>query len=339
MEKRKKKAIKGEIYLGIREIANIANVSTATVSRVINHPDRCSKSTRERVEKIIKEYKYIPNENIKHIFSKSSRTIAIFIYDISNPFYTKLIMQLNELCFNEHYSLLICVSENDPEKERAYLELCLAKRCEGIILTEGVHNTLFEHIDIPIVSLDRYDNTNISCVTSESYFSMRNMVNYLYNLGHRKIAFIGPEKSLCSTDKRFNGCLDELKEKNIYNADYIFRNGSKQNPTLGKIALQYFLSLPEMPTAIICSNDMIALGVINEATIMNIPVPESLSVCGFDHVLDEFLHLPLTSIAQNIPQIALELFHLIIDPPETAQRKIIDVTFFPGKTCSAVNLS
>ena len=109
-------------FLGIREIAQMANVSTATVSRVINHPEKCSEQTRKKVEKIIQENNYIPNETIKNIFSKSSNTIAIFIYDISNPFFTNLIMELNNICFKEHYTLLICDTENDIEKEKEYLK-------------------------------------------------------------------------------------------------------------------------------------------------------------------------------------------------------------------------
>lgn len=207
MDKNKDLQKKEKTFLGIREIASIANVSTATVSRVINHPEKCSENTRNKVEQIIKEYKYVPNENIKHIFSKSSKTIAIFIYDITNPFYTQLIMELNELCFKEHYTLLICASENDLQKEKAYLELCLAKRCEGIILTEGVSNRLFENIDIPFVSLDRKDNTSISCITSESYYSIRKIVNYLYNLGHRKIAFVGQKKIFVLLKIVFKGIM------------------------------------------------------------------------------------------------------------------------------------
>lgn len=337
MDKNKDLQKKEKTFLGIREIASIANVSTATVSRVINHPEKCSENTRNKVEQIIKEYKYVPNENIKHIFSKSSKTIAIFIYDITNPFYTQLIMELNELCFKEHYTLLICASENDLQKEKAYLELCLAKRCEGIILTEGVSNRLFENIDIPFVSLDRKDNTSISCITSESYYSIRKIVNYLYNLGHRKIAFVGPEKNLCTVENRFQGYYDELKEKDIICKDYIFKQGKSQDSKLGRTALQYFLSLSDMPTAIVCSNDMVALGVINEATLMSIPVPEALSVCGFDHVLDEFLHIPLTTVEQNIPQLASELFYQLTNPPKKPMNKVIDSFFIPGQTCATLS--
>lgn len=321
-------------FIGIREIARLADVSTATVSRVINHPEKCSEKSRSKVEKIIKEYNYVPNESIKRIFSKSSNTIAIFIQDINNPFYTRLIIELNNICFKTNYSLLICNTENNVEKEKAYLELCLARRCVGIILTEGLSTKLFENMDIPFVSLDRNENSHIPCVTSESYNSIRKVVNYLYNLGHRHIAFVGSEQGLCSVEIRFSGYADEMSGKSLpLLQEYIFREKTALDTRLGKRALQHFLSLPHPPTAVICANDMIALGVINQAAQMNIEIPHDLSVCGFDHVLDDFLPIPLTTVEQNIPQLAQELFNFLINPDEQAQTKIVDTVFIPGYTC------
>lgn len=322
-------------YLGIREIAQIANVSTATVSRVINHPEKCSPETRAKVEKIIKEYNYIPNETIKNIFSKSSNTIAIFILDISNPFYYQLIMELNNLCFDNHYTLLICDTENSIEKEKAYLEFCIAKRCMGIILTEGMSNTLFQNISIPLVSLDRKEALNTSLVTSENYYSIRKVIDYLYNLGHRRIAFAGPKHNYVSIETRYQGYRDELEQKQIpFYPEYVYREGNSLNTKLGKSALQYFLSLPQMPTAIVCANDMIAMGLINEARVMNISIPDTLSVCGFDHVLNDLFHPPLTTVKQDIPKIAEKLFSALTNATTEPTQEIVESTFIPGRTCA-----
>lgn len=322
-------------FLGIREIAQIAKVSTATVSRVINHPEQCSPKTREKVEKIIKKYNYIPNEAIKNIFSKTSNTIAIFIHDIQNPFYTQLIMEMNNLCFNNHYTLLICDTENNTEKEQEYLKFCLAKRCEGLILTEGLSIDLFKDLSIPFVFLDRYNSPNHSFVTSDNYDSVRKVVNYLYNLGHRKIAFVGPLEDYCSVKPRYQGYIDELTEKHLpVLPEYIYRKAHNFNAKLGKNALQYFLSLSDMPTAVVCANDMIALGLINEARNMNIEIPEKLSICGFDHTLDDFMHVPLTTVEQDIPKLAEALFHAVTVSSDKPTQTIIKTKFIPGHTCA-----
>ena len=335
MKKQNMAEKKENSFIGIREIAQIANVSTATVSRAINHPEKCSEKTREKIQKIIKEYNYVPNESIKHIFSKSSNTIAIFIQDITNPFYAYLITEINNLCFKERYTLFICNTENAIEKEKAYLELCLAKRCAGIILTEGTTNKLYKNIEIPLVALDRKESDGIPSVTSESNSSIRKVISYLHNLGHQKIAFVGPYNSFCSVKNRYKAYETSMNEMNIpIRPEYIFRENGRVDTKFGREALQYFLSLPEMPTALICANDLIALGVINEAKLLNIDVPEALSVCGYDHVLDNLLHIPLTTVEQNIPEIASELFSALIDPPERPTQKIIDSTFIPGQTCA-----
>lgn len=324
-------------FIGIREIAQIANVSTATVSRVINHPEKCSEKTRLKVEKIIKEYNYVPNESIKHIFSKSSNTIAIFIQDINNPFYAHLIIELNNLCFREHYTLFICNTENEIEKEKAYLELCLAKRCAGIILTEGTTNKLYNNLDIPFVALDRKEDNIIPSVTSESRFSIHKAISYLHNLGHTKIAFVGPYHSFCTVKNRYNAYKCAMEDINIpINKDYIYCKNGQVNTEYGKKALQYLLSLPDMPTALLCANDLIALGVINEAKLMNIDIPEELSICGYDHVLDNYLHVPMTTIEQNIAELAEALFSALINPPEKPIQKVIASTFIPGHTCARV---
>ena len=161
------------------------------------------------------------------------------------------------------------------------------------------------------------------------------MINYLYNLGHRRIAFVGSKHRFVSVEKRYQGYLDELKEKNIpFRSEYIYREGKSLDTKLGRQALRYFLSLSQMPTALLCANDMVALGVINEARSMNIDIPETMSICGFDHVLDEFLPVPLTTVEQNISKIAEELFYSLTEQPDTPIEKIVDSTFIPGKTCA-----
>ena len=108
-------------YIGIRDIAKLAGVSTATVSRVINNPEMTSEKVRKKVQKVIEEYNYIPNQPVKKIFSKTSNTIAVFIYDMENPFFISLIKELNQICLEHNYMLLICDTGSSPELEKKYL--------------------------------------------------------------------------------------------------------------------------------------------------------------------------------------------------------------------------
>lgn len=331
----KKSAPERTSYIGIREIARLSGVSTATVSRVINHPSQCRPETIKKVQTVIRKYKYIPNENIKNIFTKSSNTIAIFIQSISNPFYTRLIGQLNECLLKNRYTLMICDTGNDIEKEKTYRDFCFAKRCQGIIITEGVTNTLFDNIDIPIVWLDRHDTPDTSFVTSNNYESAREAVQYLYNLGHRNIAFVRTETNLQSVENRFRGYRDGLKALHIpFREELVFRYGTDLDVRLGKKAVKYFLLMQNKPTAVFCSNDMVALGVINEANRLGVKVPDNLSVCGFDHVLDDVSYIRLTTFEQNIPAIVDAMLKILIKYPERKTYTTIPTRFISGETCT-----
>ncbi|PXV95488.1 LacI family transcriptional regulator [Lachnotalea glycerini] len=328
-------------FIGIREIAKLAGVSTATVSRVINTPDKTSPKVREKVEKIIKEYNYIPNQTIKNIFSKTSNSIAIFIYDMENPFFINLIKDLNKICLDNKYTLLILDTENNPDLETSYIEYCISNRCAGIILTEGLDYNLFEPYknQIPIVSLDRSTKGVYSTVHSNNREMIHKVIDYLYNLNHRKIGFVGSEKTFDSIESRLCGYKEALTNKNIpINPEYIyFSNGL--NIESGQAALGYFLSLSNPPTAIICSNDLVALGLINDAVFRNIRIPDTFSIVGFDGVLDKIHYPQITTVRQNIPILAKELFDLITNPPESSETKIVEATFVQGCTCMQIKLT
>lgn len=326
---------KNNKFIGIRDIARLAGVSTATVSRVINKSSSTSDKVREKVEKIIKEYNYIPNQNIRNIFSKTYNSIAIFIYDIDNPFFSKLIKELNQICLQNKYTLLICDTENDKMRENEYLEYCLANRFSGIIVTEGIDYSIFEthDLNLPIVTLDRKLNEEFSVVSSKNVEASKKVVEYLYNLNHRKIAFVGSSKDYMSVKSRKKGYIQGLEEKNIpFRQEYIYEQDAKLDLHNGTNALKYFLTLSDPPTAIICVNDIIALGIINEARVQNLLIPDDISVVGFDNVID-LIHCPtITTVKQDLKEMANSLFNLIANPPEDPQSIKIDTELIQGYT-------
>lgn len=326
-------------YIGIRDIAKLAGVSTATVSRVINNPEMTSEKVRKKVQKVIEEYNYIPNQPVKKIFSKTSNTIAVFIYDMENPFFISLIKELNQICLEHNYMLLICDTGSNPELEKKYLYFCLANRCAGIILTEGVDSDIFEacRIHIPIAFLDRKTHGKFSSVRSNNRQMMQPIVDYLYNLGHRKIAFVGCKTPMDSVISRQNGYIETMAGKGLpIIQEYIYDRNLQLTLQAGSQALNYFLSLPAAPTAIICCNDIIALGALNAAYSLGLKIPADMSIVGFDNVISN-LHQPqITTVQQNLQDISLELFELVVNPPEEPVSKIIEASFIEGATCSRI---
>lgn len=325
-------------YIGIREISKIAGVSTATVSRVINSPETTSEAIRKKVMAVIEEYNYVPNQMAKNLFSMTSNSIAIFVYDMENPFFISLIKALNNIAFDNQYTLLICDTENNLDKEREYLKYCQSIRCSGIILTEGVKYDLFSHTQNQTIAiLDRFTNKNISSVRSDNHKGMKLLVDYLYNLNHRKIAFAGAMNEFQSATERKNSYMEAMQCHNLeVRDDYIFSGGF--NYETGVNALNYYLSMVDKPTAVICANDQIASGLIMKAYKLNISVPNDISVAGFDGIASSYFYPKITTIQQNISKIAQTLFDLVTSKPSEPKQSIIDVSLVVGESCKKIDL-
>jgi DNA-binding LacI/PurR family transcriptional regulator len=321
-------------YIGIREIAQLAGVSIATVSRVINGSSSTSEEVREKVNSIIEEYNYVPNITAKNMYSNTSRSIAMFVLDLDNPFFVSLVKSINKIAFENKYTLLICNTENNPEKEIEYLKYCEGIRTKGVIFTEGhvkdanwnkFHNQTF-------VFHDRQMSEEYSSVKSDNMKGIRMLVDYLFNLNHRQIAFAGYCQSTKSVTERKQAYVSFLEEKGIpVPPEYIFSGELKAKT--GANAFDYFCSLPNRPTAIICANDQIARGFIERANMIGMRVPDDFSLVGFDGCNTEYFYPRITTIRQNIDLIAQKLFECVVAPANEPKHYIIDVSMVIGDSC------
>ena len=322
-------------YISIRDVARMAGVSTATVSRVINHPEQTSPDVRARVQSIIDEQRYVPNQSVKSLFSSAADSIAIFIYDMSNPFFIKLIQELNQISFANKHTLLICDTSNNAAKEHEYLDYCTATRVKSIILTEGFDFVVNEeNLRVPLVMFDRSGLHKWSSVQSDNVGSVANAVRYLHNLGHRRIACVTPDVGLASIRSRMEGYLEVMTEMGLSREEYVYREPESLNVETGYKALNYYLSLREPPTAVVCANDLIAQGVLLRAQELRLEIPRTLSVIGFDGVTSPLFVQPLTTIRQDMTAIAETLFRLCTNIPEKPEHIVIPTEFIYGGTCS-----
>lgn len=330
----------------IREIAKICQVSTATVSRVINSPEKVSYHTREKVKKIITKYHYTPNQIAKNLSLNISNSIALFVFDIMNPFFTGLIKELNKLAFDQNYSLIICDTENSRERELKYIDYINMSKMAGIILTEGVSANTINKVDrtCPVVTLDRYvkSNRDYLLVTSTNREGASGAVEYLIGLNHQKIAFIGGPEGTKTANERKKGYFDALKRHRLpVDKKYIFTGNFKKES--GIKALRYFLSLDEMPTAIFCANDLMAEGVLSESLLLNLDIPGDLSVIGFDGASTNCFK-KLTTVKQSLKEIGKvimsELFKMIQDSTYRNNKEIrVSTQLVIGKTCQKLEIN
>lgn len=321
--------------VGIREIAKLSGVSVATVSRVINTPELTSEDVRKKVNAVIREYNYVPNLMAKSLFSKEYNSLAVFVLDLENPFFVSLVKELNKIAFQHKQTLIICDTENNPKKEQEYLRYCEAIRVKGIIITEGLTNSsLYDsNMNQKLVFLDRKVNSKFTTVRSDSLTGITKAIDYLYNLNHRLFGFVGSTDnlSLTSVEERSKTFNEALINKGIdVNPNFMFK-GSLSTKT-GAKALDYYCSLSTPPTAVLCANDQIAYGFIARAYALGIKIPEDFSIIGFDGCSSGFLYPKLTTIRQNIPKLAQELYDAI-HSDEKPKEKVVDVSLSLGDTC------
>lgn len=325
-------------HVGIRDIAKFAGVSVATVSRVINTPEKATKKTRDKVNKIINEYNYVPNILVRDIYKQTSNTIAIFTLDIEISFFVELIKELNNIAFTNKYTLIICNTENNPEKEMEYLKFCEGIRTRGIIFTEGYSKEIFSSpaANQNLVFHDRYVSDKYSSVVANNKKGIKMLVDYLYNLGHTKFAFIG-ENDAISSQQRKQAFLETLKEKDIIvSPEYIIKGDWKARS--GVDALDYICTLSDRPTAIVCANDTIARGFILRANKMGLKVPRDFSVVGFDGYTPEYFYPRITTVKQDVKKIAQNLFDCVILPADAESKHImLDVEMVIGDSCHRIS--
>lgn len=327
----------------IKEIAKICNTSPTTVSRVLNHPELVAKSLRQEILDKMNEVGYKPNPFASRLSSKSQWGIALFVFDILNPFFAMIVRKIGHKAMEHHIPITICDTENNEEKELMYLEYLLENKVGGIIFTEGISAKTIEKASkvTNTVMIDRHFQEGIiSEVTSDNYMGGCQATEYLIQLQHKNIGFIGGPKDWTSVEDRFRGYKDTLiKYKIPFRSDLIFQGNLRFES--GIEAFEYFLSLPVWPTAIFCANDQMAFGVLTKARSMGISIPGDISLVGFDDIpLYNRLSTELTAVQQDIEALCEHSFKLMMNKIELAEsdekpkRIIIPTKLKIGETCT-----
>ncbi|MGI6170005.1 MAG: LacI family DNA-binding transcriptional regulator [Christensenellales bacterium] len=332
-------------YLNMKDIAALAGVSTATVSRVLNSPDLTSEKVRKKVLEVIDQHGYVPGQSARKLFSNAANSIVFFVYDMTIPFYIYLLRDLNKLAFEKNYALTICEIGDSYEAELRYYKYCKSIRASGIIYTTGPTRKAFgldvnNENPIPIVLLDREPFEDRHCfeVRSDNRKGMSLLVDYLYKLGHRSIGYVSGPKTFYYSTERLQGFRIAMDKLGLDIPQEYIVHGTL-NTANGIQAFDHFYSMQDAPTAVVCSNDHIARGFIMRANSLGIRIPDEFSVCGFDGFDSESFYPPTTSVRQNTAELAEAIMDFILHaesspPPQT---RLIDVSIEIGNTCRKIS--
>ena len=305
----------------MKDIARDLGISVVTVSKALrSHPD-ISKATRERILLKVKELGYRPNLTARSLVTGRSSLIGLIVPDLIHPFFAEVAQGLSLAVRQQGYFLLISSSEEDQELEQQEIEHMLAHRLDAMVVAschvDGEYLRKIQMGDTPLILVDRFFK-NIPChfVGTDDYAAGKLAAEHLLDIGCKRPAHIrGPESSVGMS--RLKGFIDTLKKHDIpLPEEYILRvpHVDVAGKTSGADALRRMKQLRQMPDGVFCYNDVLAIGVINEAKQQGIRIPAELAVigCGNLHYDDE-IRVPLSSVDQKSGDIGSRAASLILE--------------------------
>jgi LacI family transcriptional regulator len=303
--------------MNIREVAKRANVSTATVSRTMNKIASVNPALAKRVWKAIHELGYYPNTQARALVSGRSRIFGLIVSELTNPFFPEIVQVFETIAVRHHYEILLASTMNDPEHMKSSVRRMIERRVEGVaVMTFGMEDVVLEDLklrEVPLVFVDvgpsrpRVSNIRIDYLTG-----IRQAVQHLAALRHQNIGFISGPKRLKSAVAREQAFIQSMKEiglephpNHIIEGDHTLEGGHQ--------ACARLLSGKPMPTAVLCSNDLTALGVMRRSYEEGIQIPRDLSLVGFDDIrLTQFTLPPLTSVQMSQTELARLAFDALL---------------------------
>ena len=295
--------------IDIRDVAAHAQVSIATVSRTVNHVATVDPALAARVWKSVKELNYFPNTQARALVSGRSRMLGLIVSEITNPFFPELIREFEQVAVAKGYELLIGSTDYQPQKMEDCARRMLERKVDGVaIMTFGFEDSLvarFADEDIPVALIDVTPQSVRGSRLSVDYAAgLHEGVQHLAVLGHRRIGFISGPLHLHSAMDRLSIFLEGLRKIGITPQDQWIVEGDH---TLegGRDAMQKILACKEWPTAIMCSNDMTAIGVQHAVFEADLKIPTDFSLIGFDDIhLAAYTIPPLTTVRMSCHDLA-----------------------------------
>jgi DNA-binding LacI/PurR family transcriptional regulator len=331
MNRQNKRQANRRAAVNIHDVARRAKVSIATVSRVVNRVPSVGKDLAKRVWKAVEEVGYLPNSQARALVSGRSRILGLIVSEITNPFFPELVQEFENLAVAQGYEVMIGSTNYDPARTESLIRRMMQRKVDGVaVMTFGIEEEIVEKLvehEFPLVFVDAGPELKNIRVLKVNYGEgIREAVQHLAALGHRRIAFItGPMRMRTAVTRRDAFCRSMAELGLTVQAQYTVEGDHTMEG--GKAAMEQLAALPELPTAVICSNDMTAIGVLHALDETTHKVPGDISVVGFDDIhLAQFMLPPLTTVqmsCRDLAEAAVQALRAGIEPdhPKAAQKE------------------
>ena len=301
--------------MNLEDVAAKAGVSTATVSRVLNNLGVVRSTTRARVLRAAEELRYYPNMHARALAGGRSNTLGLIVSNLENPFFLDIFRTLEEEARRDGYEVIVANTGYDPARLKSAVGLMLGRKVAGLAMVVAEEDkALLDELEERKVRTVVYDvgtpRRLMTSIKTNYRKGMHRIVEYLFSLGHRRMAFAGHHLSLGPVVDRRETFLDIVKQY-----------GSVEHTTVadadgyagGREAVRELYRTGFRPTAILCVNDFMAIGVLRELRDMGLDVPRQVSVTGFDNIeLSEMIYPALTTAHVPRGQIGRQIFDRLV---------------------------
>jgi LacI family transcriptional regulator len=304
----------------IRDVATRAGVSVGTVSNVLNRPELVSPATRDRVLGAIAALGFVRNESARQLRAGRSRTIGLVVLDIANPFFTDVARGVEDVANEQGLAVILCNSDDRPEKEAAYLDVLAEQRVQGVLITPTAelspHLEQLRRTGVPVVLLDRQSPIRDQCsVAVDDVLGGHLAGAHLMERGHRRIAFIGGHRGLPQIEERLAGVEQAVREV-LGTSETLSVLAEELTVEGGREAGSRIVGMPAAtrPTAAVCANDLIALGLLQEMVRHGVRVPQEFAIVGYDDIdYAGAAAVPLTSVRKPRQELGAAAAELLLD--------------------------
>ncbi|HEX4038811.1 MAG TPA: LacI family DNA-binding transcriptional regulator [Acidobacteriaceae bacterium] len=309
-----------------RDVARIARVSSATVSRVLNGSTLVKPATAERVRRVIEQLRFIPNGSAAALRYGKSSSYGLIIPDITNPFFSEFIRSFQEILADRNRDVLMASLDHHASGMQESIRRMMVRQVNGIaLLAAEIESGPIEalvHNRVPLVTMDRrLTGPGLSDIAIHNASGMNEALEHLHALGHRRIGYIGGASGLTISDHRQNAFIKAVKRVGL-TVDPAFLREGNYRISGGEAAIQQILAMKTRPTALLTANDLTAIGVLRVLHKSGCPVPQAFSVVGFDDIeLSDVIYPPLTTLRlarQELAQTFVTALEALATDPHAA---------------------
>lgn len=304
--------------MNIRTVAKKAGVSVATISRVLNHPDSVSETTKEHVLSVMKELNYTPNWFARGLNLNKTNVIALVVPNILNPVYTQIAKGVEDVAHQKNYNILLCNTEEDEHKERDYIDMFISRKIDGLILTSSLLKKAdadnIKSQGIPLVLIGRNkeiqgENVVYTDFEAGAYEACRHLIE----LGYKKIAVVTGARIQTENEEKLAGAEKAFAENGIsFEKNFIIE--TENTIEGGIIAARKLLKLSERPQAIFATSDLLAFGAIEAIKDDGFKIPQDIALVGFDNVrMASIVEPKLTTVSHPAYKMGLIAARLLFD--------------------------